>query len=54
MADKFISLKKQSKKKKREYYAKQRTTWTISPVSKIVPNKKAYNRKSTRWRREYE
>ena len=44
--DKFIPIDKQSKKKQKEFYAKQRGTWgTFNPVTRTVPNGKAYNRK---------
>ncbi len=43
--DKFIPIDKQSKKKQKEFYAKQRGTWgTFNPVTRTVPNGKAYNR----------
>lgn len=39
------SLQKQSKRAKREYYSQQRGTWNgVNPVTKTVPNKKAYSR----------
>ena len=38
-------LDKQSKKKQKEFYDKQRGSWYgINPVSRIVPNGKAYDR----------
>jgi len=41
----FVPLDKQSKKAQREYHSKQRGTWNgISPVTRIVPNGKAYDR----------
>ena len=41
----LIPLCKQSKKAKKEYYAKQRGSWNgISPVTRTVPNGKAYDR----------
>ena len=43
--DKFIPIDKQSKKMQKEFYAKQRGTWgTFNPVTRTVPNGKAYNR----------
>ena len=43
---KFIPLEKRSKKEQKEYYAGQRRTWgSLSPVTRTVPNGKAYNRK---------
>ena len=44
--DKFVPLGKQSKKKRKEFNAKQRKTWgEFTPVTRTVPNGKAYNRK---------
>lgn len=41
----FVPLEKQSKKAQRAYYAKQRGSWYgVSPVTRSVPNGKAYNR----------
>lgn len=40
---KLVPLHKQSKKQRKEYNAKQRGSWNgISPVTRIVPNGKAY------------
>ena len=42
---KMIPLKKQSKRSQREYHAAQRGSWNgLCPVTRVVPNKKAYNR----------
>lgn len=42
---KVIPLVKMSKKKQRAYHAKQRRSWYgLSPVTRIVPNGKAYDR----------
>ena len=42
----FVPLEKRSKKEQRAYYAKQRGSWNgINPVTRVVPNKKKYNRK---------
>ena len=39
-------LKKMSKKEQRAFYAQQRGSWNgLSPVTRIVPNKKVYDRK---------
>lgn len=44
--EKFVPLEKRSKKEQKAYHARQRGSWNgINPVTKIVPNKKAYNRK---------
>lgn len=41
----LVPLKKQSKKAQKEYHAKQRGSWYgISPVTRTVPNGKAYDR----------
>lgn len=43
--NKFISPSKQSKKAQREIHTKQRGSWYgLNPVTRIVPNKKGYNR----------
>ena len=45
MATSFVPLKKQSKKLQREFYAAKRGSWnSINPVTRVVPNKKVYNR----------
>lgn len=45
----MVPLHKQSKKKQRQYYAKQRGSWYgIHPVTRTVPDKKAYDRDRTR------
>ena len=42
----FIPLCKQSKKAKKEYFAKKRGSWNgLSPVTRVVPSRKAYNRR---------
>lgn len=42
----MVPLNKQSKKKQREYHARQRGCWYgLDPVTRIVPNGKAYDRK---------
>lgn len=42
---KLIPLKKQSKKSRRKYYAKQRGSWNgIDPITRIVKSKKTYDR----------
>lgn len=41
----MVPLKKQSKKKQREYHAKQRGSWYgLNPVTRTVPSRKAYDR----------
>lgn len=44
---KYIPYSKMSKKAQREYNAKRRNSWgEMSPVTRIVPNKKVYNRQA--------
>lgn len=41
----FIPLEKQSKRAQKEYHKKFRNTWgTLNPVTRTVPNGKAYDR----------
>ena len=41
----MIPLNKQSKKNQKEYHSKQRGSWNgISPITRCVPNGKAYDR----------
>ena len=43
--EKMIPLNKQSKKAKKQYYARQRGSWhEVNPVTKVVHNQKAYDR----------
>ena len=50
---KFIPKEKLSKKKQRELNAQQRTTWTISPVTRRSDDPKVYNRsKAKNWKRD--
>ena len=42
---KTTPLSKQSKKQQRAYYAARRGSWNgVNPVTRVVPNKKAYDR----------
>ena len=42
----WVPMEKQSKKAQREYHSKQRGSWNgLCPVTRTVPNKKAYDRK---------
>lgn len=42
---KVIPLEKMSKKKQKEYHAKQRGSWYgLSPVTRVVPSGKTYDR----------
>jgi len=40
----FIPREKLGRKARREMDAKQRQTWTVSPVTKTVESRKKYNR----------
>ena len=43
---KMIPLNKQSKKAQRRYHEAKRGDWNgVSPVTRVIPNKKAYDRK---------
>ncbi len=56
MKQKHVPLDKQSKRKRKAYYTKQRRDWgEINPVTKTTENPKAYNREKYRQRYdEYE
>ena len=42
---KMIPLSKQSKKKQKQYHARQRGSWNgVSPVSRTEPDRKKYDR----------
>ena len=41
-----VPLMKQSKRAKKEYYASHRGSWNgVVPVTKVIPDKRAYDRK---------
>ena len=45
----MVSLVKQSKRAQKEYHKKQRGSWYgLSPVTRTVPNKKAYDRNNAK------
>ena len=45
----IVPLNKQSKKKQKEFHDKQRGSWNgLSPVTRTVPNGKAYDRNKTK------
>lgn len=47
MAEKFIPYEKLSRKERRKIDAKSRRTWEgIDPRTRVVPNGKAYTRKT--------
>lgn len=41
----FVEYRKMSKKARKEADRAKRNVWACSPVSKVVPSKKVYNRK---------
>ena len=44
--EKYVPLSKKSKKEQKKFHAMQRNTWGgLNPVTRTVPNGKAYNRK---------
>lgn len=52
---KQVPLHKQSKKARRAYYSCRRGSWCgICPVTRAVPNGKAYNRRKEKHHRETE
>lgn len=42
---KYIPMRKLSKRARNEINSRDRNVWNINPVTRIVPNKKAYNRR---------
>jgi hypothetical protein len=45
---KYIPLQKQSKRAQKAYHAARRGDWgAVSPVTRVPPNPKAYNRKKS-------
>ena len=51
---KTIPLTKQSKKEQRAFYAAKRGSWNgVNPVTRVVPNKKAYDRNRLKRERTY-
>ena len=55
MKQKYVPINKQSKRKQKEYHEARRKDWgNVNPVTRAVPNLKAYNRKKSKQRYEYE
>lgn len=53
MKQKYTPLEKQSKRAQKEFYAAQRKDWGgRRPVTQVVPNGKAYNRKKSKFRHD--
>jgi len=49
MKQKYVPLEKRSKKQQNEFHNAQRKDWgNLNPVTRKVPNAKAYNRKKAR------
>jgi len=49
MKQRYVPLEKQSKRKQKEYHAKQRGDWgNINPITRKVENAKLYNRKKSK------
>ena len=43
--ERFVPLEKQSKRKRREHFSAQRNDWNgVTPVTKMIPNKKKPDR----------
>lgn len=42
----FVSIEKRSKREQKAFHALSRRTWDgVNPVSRVVPSKKAYDRR---------
>ena len=56
MKQKYVPLEKRSKKQQKEFHSMQRKDWgSLNPVTRKVPNAKAYNRKKAgQWAYEHE
>ena len=46
--EQFIPKDKMSKKEKKKLDEENRVTWEFSPFTRIIPNKKAYDRKKAK------
>lgn len=44
----FIPKEKMSKKERKKLDEEKRVTWGFNPFSRIIPNKKAYDRKKAK------
>ena len=52
---KFVPLEKRSKRQQKEYYSSRRKDWNgINPVTRVMPNAKAYKRNKSGQRYEHE
>ena len=55
MKQKYVPIEKQSKRKQKEFNSSQRRDWgSINPVTRKVPNLKAYDRKKSKRRYQHE
>lgn len=53
--EQMIPLKKRSKKAQKEYNDKQRGSWNgLSPVTRTVPNGKAYDRNKVKQSKDFD
>ena len=49
--EKYVPLSKKSKKAQKQFHAMQRSTWNgLNPVTRTVPNGKAYDRNKQKQR----
>ena len=49
MKQRYVPLEKQSKRKQKEYHAKQRGDWgNVNPITRKVESAKLYNRKKSK------
>lgn len=47
--EKYVPMEKRCKKEQKAWHAKQRGSWNgVKPVTRVVPNKKHYDRKKQR------
>ena len=55
MKQKYVPLSKQSKRKRREFYATQRKDWGgLNPVTRKTPDTNIYKRRKSELRHEHE
>ena len=53
MKQKYVPIEKQSKRAQKAFHATQRKDWGgRRPVTQVVPNAKAYNRKKSKFRHD--
>ena len=55
MKQKYVPIEKQSKRKQKEFHSTQRKDWGgLNPVTRKVPDLKAYDRKKSKHRYRHE